>query len=75
MGTALRQPGYLAMATNVSPLSEPDLRQAAEYARAFADLVASPETQYAFRELAAKWDKEAEELEAAAKLKSLENER
>jgi erythromycin esterase-like protein len=63
------------MATNLTPNLAPDLRQAAEYARSFADLVASPETRYAFKELAAKWEKEAEELEAAARLKSLENER
>lgn len=61
------------MATSEN-LSAADLRQAAEYARAFADLVASSQTKYGFKQLAAKWDKEAEALEAAARLKSLENE-
>lgn len=55
--------------------SPAELRQAAEYARAFADLVRSSQTKYAFQQLALRWDREAEELEAAARLKSLENER
>lgn len=57
------------MATN-PPLSVAELRQAAEYARAFGELVASAETKYGFVQLADKWDREAEQLEADAKLRS-----
>jgi hypothetical protein len=50
-----------------------ELRQAAEYARAFADLVRSPETKYGFEQLGVRWDRRAERLEAVARLKALKD--
>jgi len=41
----------------------------------FADLVRARDTKYGFVQLADRWEKEAEELEAAARLKSLKEER
>lgn len=60
--------------TAEQPTAE-ELRQAAVYAQAFADLVRSVETKYAFKQLAVRWDREAEEIEAAARLRSLKDER
>ena len=63
------------MATKHSEISGEDMRQAAEYARAFANLIPSAERKHAFAQSAAEWDKQADELEAAARLRPLKNER
>jgi hypothetical protein len=52
-----------------------ELRQAAANARAFADLARSAETKDAFEQLALRWEREAEQLEAAAVPRSQKDER
>ena len=59
---------------NPEEISAGELLQAATYAKAFADLVSSPETKYGFVQLALRWEREAAGIEATARLKSLKDE-